>query len=701
MKEQIRNITSLSLLLPAALFFIAVLLDLNILFGILATAPTMYTREAFVVVALMLSLPIIYRQKWASDRNVMRGLRSLFMLVLITFLALLLTNLDVFNLRSRVEEAGSIYESLSAYLFILAWTVLAVIFVLVIMGTLRNLVFIKQRRTTARNFHLLMFFLLLFSVFNFRNFENLNARFSFAIDDDVLGQFILFILIALMVINSFRISWLNYLNKKQKLGCFWGGSLLVIIQWVLFIKFHEINPAALFSPVLGKFVEMGMLLLAIYLSTAYIALIFFLPTAQLYDRKIRQISSLHNLSRAVSMEFDFKKLVQIVVRLAADVSEADCSWLELYDSRTQKLSLAASLLIDTQEAHHRDLDSRGSLTRQAMTKREPLLINHLAKSPYRLEMEQWKPDIQSLLVVPLTTPEKVLGFLFVCKRLEYGFEQDDLDTLRAFGEQVVIAIENVRLIQSSLEKERLEQELRIAHEAQMRLLPRVMPESKDFEIYARCITANEVGGDYYDFFPLEGDRVGVVVGDVSGKGASAAFYMAEVKGIMEALAQQAHSPKRVLALTNETLYNTIQRDNFVSVIYGILDPQQNCFTFCRAGHTPVLLARKHLDEITILEPNGIGLGLDSGALFNAMLEETNLFFDPGDALLLYTDGAIESRSESGEEFGEARLQEVFRDCRGLTAREIIEALVRTIRVHAGNAIPFDDLTLVAIKIKTT
>ncbi len=698
MKQDLKNLTALPLLIPITLALVAVAIDILIIGG-LEPSPAIYLREVLIVSGLILSLPISYRQKWASDRNVLRGLRSLFLMVAMTFTALLLTNLDIFDLRSRAEAAGSIYGSPISYLFILAWAILTTIFALLVMGTLRNLIFIKQRRHTARNFHLLVFFLLFSAVLNFRNLSNLAGRFSFAFNQDLVGNIILFVLINLMVMNSLRVSWLNYLNKKQKLACFWGGLILIAMQWVLAGKFHDTNPAALFSPVLGKFVDMAMWLLAIYLTVAFISLIFLLPTAQLYDRKMRQISSLHHLSRAVSVEFDFKKLVQIVVRLAADVSEADCCWLELFETRHQKLKVSSALQVGEGQPKDRDPDATDPLTRWLLNGREPVLINHLAKSPYAHALVHWKPDIQSLIAVPLTTSDKVLGLLFVCKRLEYGFEQDDVNTLRAFGEQVVIAIENVRLIEASLVKERLEQELRIAHEAQMKLLPRVMPSSDYFEVYAQCITANEVGGDYYDFFPLADESIGLVVGDVSGKGASAAFYMAELKGIMEASSKNEPSPKRVLILANETLYHNIERDNFVSVVYGILDPLKKCLTFCRAGHTPVYLAAADSEEAQVLEPPGIGLGLDRGLLFAETLEETTVPLQSGDTVLLYTDGAIEPRNTAGEEFGERRLREAFHRYRLLPARDIVEQLVSDIRRHVGSAQAYDDLTFIAVKIK--
>ncbi len=362
-KMQLKNPAVLALLLPAGLMAMAVLLDLLILAGWLNVMPTVYTREAFVVVGLLLSLPIVYRQRWASDRNVMRGLHSLFLLVGVTFIALLITNLDIFNIQSRMVNEGSLYAKPGAYLYILAWTLLAIVFVLVGMGTLRNLMFIKQQRYTARNFHLLMFFLLLYAVINFRNFENFSARFSFVFNDNAVSGIALFILINLILVNSFRVSWLNYLNQKQKLTCFLGGLVLVPLQWILFVRFHQINPAALFSPVLGKFVDMSMLLLAIYLSVAFVALLALLPSARLFDRKTRQIASLHHLSRALSSEFDFKKLVSVVVNLACEVTEADCGWLELFDGRTEKLRLVSSQPVFSADPADRDAQGEEALTR--------------------------------------------------------------------------------------------------------------------------------------------------------------------------------------------------------------------------------------------------------------------------------------------------------------------------------------------------
>ncbi len=697
MLTKIKNISGLSLLLPLGLLLAAITLDLNVISGLLSANAVYYTREGFIILSIMLSLPIIYWQKWASDRNVLRGLRSLFFLILFAYSLLLISNLDIIRERLQNEDNFSLYNHFSRYLIIVVWALFSGIFVLVVLGTLRNLIFIKQKRNTALNFFLLMMGIVLYATASIFNLDDVVSRFSYGIGHGTIGRVALFLIINLMVINSFRVSWLNYLNRKQKIATFWGGLLLVPIQWLLCLRFHENNPAAIFSPVLGRFVDMGMLFLSIYLSMVFIALIFHLPTAHVYDRKMRQLSSLHHLSRAVSSEFDFNKLVEIIVRLAREVTEADTCWLELFDPVSKRWKLAACYNLTEIEKNHLNHTGQDRLTQWLVQHREPLLINHVSRSPFKLPVLIWKSDIQSLIAAPLVTTDKVLGCLFVGKRIEFGFEQDDLDTLRAFGEQVVVAIENTRLVQESLVKERLEQELRIAHEAQMKLLPKQMPTLFQAEVDAVCITANEVGGDYYDFFPLRQSRIGMVVADVSGKGSSAAFIMAELKGIMEAFAQNYSSAKKLLIAANEILYNNLERDTFVSLVYGILDTEQRMLTFCRAGHPPVLLASEK-NGLKVLEPYGMGLGIDKHELFADSLEEMNLQLQAGDTLLFYTDGVVEAMNSRGEEYGETRLKQMFSSFHHLPVGTLKNKLIDDIKKFVGSNKPHDDLTLVILKM---
>lgn len=692
-----KRISKLSLLLPLALFSGAVVIDLNIMSGAVVQDQVRSMRELFVILAFALSVPLIYSQKWASDRNVLRGLRSLFFLILFTYLALSVSLTRLQTLRAQVDDGGSIYTTIPDYWFILSWSFFSAVFVLLSLGTLRNLIFIKQKKPTARNFNLLMFFLFLYSILpQLKNYYHIEP---FVSGGKYLDTIILFILINFMVINTFRVSWINYLNKRQKVAGFWGVLFLIPIQIHLNIRFHELNPAELFSPSLGAFVNYSIVFVTIYVIFTFLALIAHLPTAKLYDRKMSQISSMLRLSRTISSEFELNKLVLTIVRLTAEVTEADFGWLELVDPKTREIKLVSSIHLSKKEKESRKPDFAEPHIEWVGKHQEPYLCNQVDKSHVLQSLRKWKRDLNSVIIVPLITSGRIIGLLYSGSRMEFVFEQDDIDMLKAFCEQAVVAIENARLIEASIVKERLEQELKIAHDAQMKLLPKSMPEVADFELDAICKTANEVGGDYYDFFHLSHNKLGVVVGDVSGKGPSAAFYMAELKGIMGALAQKHHSPKRLLISANDILYQNIDRKTFVSLIYGIIDTEKKRFTFCRAGHCPILLTREGQDTFEMLEPRGLGLGLDKGTIFERSLEEQSISLKPGTLLLLYTDGATEARNKLGDEFGEDRLAQSFVKHNQQSLNNLMAKIVGDIDAFVGGEKAHDDMTCVLIKAK--
>ncbi len=693
-----KNFSKLSLLLPLGLFAGAIFLDINILTGAMSRNYVSILRELFIISALVLSLPLVYGQKWASDRNVLRGLQSLFLLVLFTSFALNFSGSRFVALNKVLVPGSSVYSDPASYVYAVSWAFFSSVFVFILLGTLRNLILIKRKKSTARNFNWLMFFLVAYALFDFGDFPIGKMEISQRGATQVLSYVVLFVLVNLMVINSLRVSWINYLNKKQKLACFWGGLILTPIQIQIMFKFISDNPVAQFSPVLGQFNEFSIIFFSVYVSVCLLALLAHLPTAKLYDQRTKQISSMHHLSRAVSSEFSLDRLVVTIVRLTAEVTDADFSWLELADSQPGKLNLASSLHLSENEKAHRQPSFEEPLSEWLIGQKKPFLSNQVEKSQQTKPLNKWKKDLNSIIAVPLVTSEKVIGFLYAGKRIEYGFELDDADMLRAFADQAVIAVENARLIEESIIKERLEQELKIAHDAQMRLLPKKMPQIDGVELDAICRTANEVGGDYFDFFPLGNGKLGVVVADVSGKGPSAAFHMAEIKGIMQALARHQHSPKELLVSANETLYENIDRKTFISMIYGIIDSPSQRFTFCRAGHCPILMVADGEDSPEILEPAGLGLGLDRGPIFEKSLHEAEVILASGTIMLLYTDGATEARNINGEEFGEERLAEAFAAVKRLRPAQIKDHLIQSISAFVSQEKAHDDLTFVICKI---
>ena len=254
-----------------------------------------------------------------------------------------------------------------------------------------------------------------------------------------------------------------------------------------------------------------------------------------------------------------------------------------------------------------------------------------------------------------------------------------------------------QLMAEQAEKQRLEEELRIARQIQMSLLPGLVSMS-GVRIAALCLPAAEVGGDYYDLLPLSDTRMGVLVADVSGKGTSAALYMAELKGLVLSLSRIYDSPARLLSEANRILSANMDARSFVTMTYAIVDTKARCMRYARAGHNPML----HLDARThttrVLAPPGLGLGLDEGTRFDRILEEAEVPLVPGDFFLFFTDGLSEAMNEGAELFGEDRLRRILEDAGELGSDELKDRILGEVRRFVGDASPHDDMTMVVLKV---
>ncbi|MFA6540634.1 MAG: SpoIIE family protein phosphatase [Bacteroidota bacterium] len=248
------------------------------------------------------------------------------------------------------------------------------------------------------------------------------------------------------------------------------------------------------------------------------------------------------------------------------------------------------------------------------------------------------------------------------------------------------------------ERERMAKELEIARNVQMSLLPKENPQVQGFDIAGICIPAFEVGGDYYDFVSLGTNKIGIAIGDVSGKGVPAAIYMTLTKGILQSHAEENISPKNVLSKVNKLLYKTIEKNSFVSMFYAIIDVPAKSIRYSRAGHNPVILAGLRDDQREFLTPKGVALGLDDGGIFDAVLEEGEYQLQSGDLLVFYTDGFTEARNEQGEEFTEHRLLDAVGSTKNKPAVQILDDVVSEVKRFIGDAQQHDDMTMVVVKV---
>ena len=281
---------------------------------------------------------------------------------------------------------------------------------------------------------------------------------------------------------------------------------------------------------------------------------------------------------------------------------------------------------------------------------------------------------------------------------------DQLGELAGSFNEMTGSIEG--LLQTAAEKKRLEEELRIARAIQMSLLPRGPLDVPGLGITALCVPAREVGGDYYDFFRLPGNRMGILIADVSGKGTSAALYMAELKGLVLALAQRYDSPRELLIEVNRIISEHLDSRSFITAAYAVVDLDRGTMRFCRAGHTPLIFftGAGARPGAQIMTPNGMVLGLRIEAaedLFPQLLEEVRIELAPGDVIALYTDGITEAMNPDSDLFGEGRLRGLIEEHGHLDSGELRERIMREVESFVGAANQHDDMTMILVKVERT
>jgi serine phosphatase RsbU (regulator of sigma subunit) len=278
---------------------------------------------------------------------------------------------------------------------------------------------------------------------------------------------------------------------------------------------------------------------------------------------------------------------------------------------------------------------------------------------------------------------------------------DQLGELANSFNQMTGSIED--LLRQAAEKKRLEEEMRLAREIQMSLLPRGPLLVPGITISALCVPAREVGGDYYDVVALPDGRYGILIADVSGKGMSAALYMAELKGLILSLSQIHLSPRDLLVSANRLISMHLDSRSFITMTYAVIDPAAGVMTYARAGHTPLLYLPAGDGaggRARILAPDGLVLGLriDDGTRFASLLTEATLTLVPGDLLVFFTDGVSEAMNERADCFGEAQLAELVEEHGHLPIGELRERILREIAAFVGGAPQHDDMTMILLRV---
>lgn len=309
--------------------------------------------------------------------------------------------------------------------------------------------------------------------------------------------------------------------------------------------------------------------------------------------------------------------------------------------------------------------------------------------------------IRSLIAVPLQFRDKFFGVLAVANSADgEPFTAADFSLMQSLAEQAALALHNAEFLHFQLEKRQMDLDLSLASGIQQMLLPKAAPQIAGLDIDARYAPAQKVSGDFYDLFALPGNRLGVAVADVSGKGIPASLLMAMCRTDLRQIAPRHDSPAQTLAELNRTLGGDL-RGMFITILYAVIDPGRGEVTLARAGHElPLFLRRDPVTggpSVAYVGSEGMPLGLVPDEIFSAVIADQTESFQPGDGLVLYTDGLTEAPNDEEKEFSNARLADAVRALQARGARELNDGILETVRRFAGSVALRDDLTLVTIK----
>jgi hypothetical protein len=500
--------------------------------------------------------------------------------------------------------------------------------------------------------------------------------------------------IIISIYFSVNLKWVAYLNYKQK----WKSILLFILIIIYLVYFfYQIldysNDFLIIDLLDNVATACIFIFVLIYAITSVLVLLFNLPTSSVFEKKLEEIINFQRLSQSRNTGKNKEEVYEILLESSVSAVMADAAWLEIIEPGTiesKQLSYRINKkdILDVQEHI-----PKGKIKKLLST--DP--VKNLKTNRYIASIRDYR--FRSILVFPIFIQNESLGTLVLLKEISDGFNDEMINIIGTFINQASISIENFNLIDAAVENERYIKELNIAKAVQRSLLPDDLEESDFFEIIGYSQSADEVGGDYYDIYKISEDKTILIIGDVSGKGTSAAFHMSQLKGIFHSLVQLQLSPKDFLIYANNALAKGLDKNSFITVAYYIIDRKSSSIEFSRAGHCPTLFYNHNKKEANYFYGIGLGLGIIRNNEFYRYVNIDKIKYNHNDILVLFTDGITEARNNDQEEFGYERLKNLIVENASLTPERIKDAIVQAVYSFCGSNPPADDFTLIIIKYK--
>jgi sigma-B regulation protein RsbU (phosphoserine phosphatase) len=669
------NLGKLSLLLAILVWLALLFVDLVRLFGILNEIDSGIAIEFTWILEILFFLMVYVFYSHYISQNSKNEFLNLIWRAASTGLFAVVVSLLIFLFYGSLGESRLAQEPFLRNLFYHINFALTSIFLISSALLWKHLILYQKSKRVVKQWQAYEVAMLGAMFFIFFNQNTLDYSFLFG----------LVLLVGLGLVLSGNLKWIPYLTFKEK----WKSLLFLFIILIscgfLFIQIQGYTNKIVYPVNLTDNLFLISLFGFIfsYALFSFLVTLFNLPTSSVFEQKLTEAISFQRLSQSIKTDENEDQVLDILMDSCMSASYADGAWLEM----EQK-----DLSIDFQLERFIDTNTREELITLIKESKKNFgkPDEKFAKNVNIQEIRIKHPRFESALIIPLLINKMPIGRMIMIKEVKDGFNSEMINIISTFVSQACISVENHRLLNQAILNERYQEELKIAQRVQKALLPTKLDHNDSFDISAYSNAADEVGGDYYDTFKLDEDRYVLIIGDVSGKGTSAAFHMAQMKGIFQSLIQLNLSPTDFLIKANSALSKCLGRNHFITVSIFLINTERKTFCHARAGHVPTLRFNSSVSKSEYLEIDGLGLGILRNKLYENHVEEKTFNYQTGDTLVLYTDGVIEAKNHQGKQFGFERLRSLLEIYHEHNSKEIQTNLIDSLHHFVGGDGKIDD-----------
>ncbi len=411
-------------------------------------------------------------------------------------------------------------------------------------------------------------------------------------------------------------------------------------------------------------------------------------------QRIQELSALFNISTMLSGTRGLQQILDRITRAVADALHVKSCSLRLLEEHREELVIKSVWGLSEQYLRKGPVTVGASTIDRAALSGHTVYIHDMSADERVIYPDEAKEEgIVSSLVVGMLYKERPIGVLRVYTAVPHEFSDFEKKLLESIASQAAVAIENARLQEEAVEKDRLERQVQIAAEVQRRMMPAKPPKAAGLDVAALYVPCFELGGDFYDFIPLGDHSVGITVADVVGKGLPASLLMSSVRAAMRAQADNVYDLDEIVSRVNKSMSLDMRSNEFITLWYGVLDYQLKQLTYCSAGHEPAILVRGRT-QMRELSVGGMVIGVDPEQRYGKDVVQ----LQKGDVLWIYTDGVPDAMNFNGDKFGKTRMRECLLAHLHEPAEQICRQMLWETRRFVGLNRRTDDTTMVVLKV---